>query len=377
MDLRTRQEIVRKIFRDYQKAPKKEKGGILDNLIRLTGYERSYARFVLRNPPKKSQSRVKRSKPSKYQPVFNHLKRLWTVANFACGKILTAAAPVLISSLQKFKEIALDEKEKKLLLAISAATCDRLLKSERKGMALKGRSGTKPGTLLKSQIPVRIFTPWDEERPGFLEIDLVAHCGDSLRDTYLNSFDGVDLATCWTEKQAFRGRGELLTAAAFEIMEGRFPFPVLGLDSDNDSLFINGHFLRMTKRKEITFTRSRPYRKNDQAHIEQKNYSTVRKIVGYKRLETDKELEILNRIYLLLSDYLNFFIPTQKLLRKEHIGAKVKRVYDKAQTPYQRVLSHPGIDREAKIKLRERFKALNPAQLIREINRLVEKYLVG
>lgn len=372
MELKTRKEIIKKIGRDYQKASKKEKGGILDNLIRLTGYERSYARFVLRNPPPKF-GKVKRNKPSKYEPILEHLKKIWAVANFACGKILTCAIPTLVSSLKEFKEIKLTKEAEKLLLSISAATCDRLLKPERKGMTLKGRSGTKLGTLLKSQIPVRIFTPWNEEHPGFLEIDLVAHCGDSLRDTYLNSFDGVDPATCWTEKQAFRGRGELLTLEAFEILEERFPFRILGIDSDNDSLFINGHFLRLTKRKKITFTRSRPYRRNDQAHIEQKNYSTVRKIVGYKRLETEEELKTLNEIYLLLSDYLNFFIPTQKLVRKGHVGARVKRIYGRPQTPYQRVLSHPDINGKIKVGLKKRFKTLNPAHLIREINRKVRK----
>jgi hypothetical protein len=261
------------------------------------------------------------------------------------------------------------------LLKVSAATVDRLLKGDRKRLEIKGKSGTKPGTLLKSQIPVRIFTPWDEQAPGFLEIDLVAHCGESLVDTYINTLDAVDIATTWIEKQALMGKSERLTVAAFEALETRFPFKILGIDSDNGSEFINWHFLRLAQRRQITFTRSRAYRKNDQAHIEQKNFSTVRKIIGYRRLETEKQLAILNTVYQLFSDYLNFFIPALKLVRKEHIGSKVKRIYDKAKTPYQRVLEHPDILEDTKISLRSKHQTLNPAALLRETNKLGKQLL--
>ncbi len=287
------------------------------------------------------------------------------------------AIPELLKSLTRFNEIKVTRKEKKLLLSISHATVDRLLKADRKRLEIKGRSGTKPGTLLKSQIPVRIFTPWDEQTPGFLEIDYVAHCGSSLADTYISSLDAIDIATCWTEKQAALGRSERVTVEAYETLEKRFPFKILGIDSDNDALFINWHFLRMTRRKQITFTRSRVYRKNDQAHIEQKNWSTVRKIIGYQRLETEKQLTILNQIYQLLSSYLNFFIPTLKLVRKEYIGSKVKRIYDKPKTPYQRVLEHPDIPESTKLKLRSKYQTLNPAALLRGINSLTNKLLKG
>jgi len=191
-----------------------------------------------------------------------------------------------------------------------------------------------------------------------------------LVDTYINTLDAVDIATCWTEKQALMGKSERVTIEAFEKMEKRFPFRILGVDSDNGSEFINWHFLRMAQRKQITFTRSRAYRKNDQAHIEQKNFSTVRKIIGYRRLETEKQMVVLNRIYKLLSDYLNFFIPTLKLVRKEHIGSKVKRVYDKPKTPYQRVLEHPDIREDIKVKLKSKYLTLNPLALLREISKL-------
>ena len=367
--------IIRAYALEYKRASKKRKGIILKEVVILTGYHIKHATELLNNPPAKRKKSFKRNKPSKYQIIFPKLKRLWTISNFACGKILVPAIPSLLEQLIRFDELKVTKFEGKLLLKVSAATVDRLLKADRKKFEIKGRSGTKPGPLLKHQIPVRIFTPWDEQKPGFVEIDYVAHCGETLADTYINSLDATDIATTWTEKQACLGRSEKATVEAFEELEGRFPFKILGVDSDNDALFINWHFLRMTKRKQITFTRSRTYRKNDQAHIEQKNWSTVRKVVGYRRLETEKQLKILNQIYKLLSDYLNFFIPTLKLVRKEHIGSRVKRVYDKAKTPYQRVLEHPDIAEDTKLSLKSKYQTLNPAALIRQINKLVNQLL--
>jgi len=370
--------IMRVFAKGYKRAPKKEKGRILSEVIKLTGYYKTYAVELLRGPVRPRQLQViKRSRPSSYLPVFKELKKLWGISNFACGKILVSSMPGLLEQLLKFRELKVSAKQKKLLLKISPATCDRLLKAERKRLEIKGKSGTKPGSLLKHQIPVRIFTPWNEQTPGFVEIDYVAHCGETLADTYINTLDATDIATCWTEKEACLGRSEKVTVEAFEKLEGKFPFPILGVDSDNDVLLINWHFMRMCQRKQITFTRSRAYRKNDQAHIEQKNWSTVRKIVGYKRLETDNQLEILNQIYQLLSDYLNFFISNAKLVRKDHIGSRVKRIYTQPKTAYQRVLEHPGINMEVKKILQEKYQNLNPAQLIRQINKLVSQLLKG
>ncbi len=368
--------IIRAFAKEYKKVGRKEKGRILKEVIRITGYYKTHACELLNNPPKKKPA-IRRYRPSRSLEILPQLKKLWVTANFSCGKILVPAIPELLESLLRFKEIKVSKSDKKLLLKISAATVDRLLKADRKRLEIKGRSGTKPGTLLKHQIPVRIFTPWNEETPGFLEIDLVAHCGESLVDTYINTLDAVDIATTWTEKQAIMGKSERVTIEGFELMEERFPFKILGIDSDNGSEFINWHFLRMAQRKHITFTRSRAYRSNDQAHIEQKNFSTVRKIIGYRRLETEKQLVVLNRIYRLLSDYLNFFIPTLKLVRKEHIGSKVKRIYDKPKTPIIRVLEHPDIREDLKVKLRSKHLTLNPLVLLREVNRLGKQLVQG
>lgn len=373
MDLKTKQEIIRSFAKRYKTGTKKGKGLLISQLIEITGYNRCYARFVLAHSLK--QGKQTRKKTSSYQGVLLPLKKVWKTSNYCCGQLLVAAIPQLIPILKKTGDLSVTEEQEKLLLRVSSATIDRLLKPERKSLGVKGRSGTKPGTLLKHQIPVKIYTLWNEQLAGFLEIDCVAHCGETLRGEYINTLDCIDLATCWSEKQALMGKSELRTRQAFEETEKRFPFPIKGIDSDNGSEFINWHFLRLAKEKQITFTRSRPFKKNDQAHVEQKNYSTVRKIIGYKRLETEKQLEILNHIYQLLSDYHNSFIPTMKLEKKERIGSRIKRVYGKPKTPYQRVLEHPAIDKKVKLKLTQKYQTLNPVLLLKQINKLVEELL--
>lgn len=373
MDLKTKQEIIRSLAKQYKTGAKKQKGVLVSQLVELTGYNRCYARLVLSHPP--GQGKQTRRKTSSYQMVLLPLKKLWKTSNYCCGQLLVAAISQLLPVLKKTGDLVVTEEQEKLLFQISSATIDRLLKHERKKLGVKGRSGTKPGTLLKHQIPVKIYTPWDEQLPGFLEIDCVAHCGETLRGEYINTLDCIDLATCWSEKQALMGKSELRTRQAFEETEKRFPFQIKGIDSDNGSEFINWHFLKLAKEKQITFTRSRPFKKNDQAHVEQKNYSTVRKIIGYKRLETEAQLTILNQVYVLLSDYHNFFIPTMKLEKKERIGARIKRVYGKPKTPYQRVLDHPTIDEQVRQKLKEKYQTLNPVLLLKQINKLVETLL--
>lgn len=371
MDGKTKKAVVEIFARGYRRATKKGKNLILTELIQLTGYNRCYARYILRNPSSQQIPKIRAKRRSIYTFILPKLRKIWQTANYACGKLLVVMIPEFLLQLEKYGEIQVTDDERKLLLRVSSSTIDRLLRNDKKAHGIKGRSGTKPGTLLKSQIPIKIFTPWNERKPGYTEIDLVAHCGDTLRGDFINTLDTVDIATGWSEKQALMGKGEYATLKAYDALEKRYPFPILGIDCDNGSEFINAHFFRMTQKRKITFTRARSGRKNDQAHIEQQNYSTVRKIVGYQRFETEKHLEVLNKIYGLLSDYLNFFIPTFKLVKKERIGSKIKRIYDSPKTPYQRVLEHPDIPEETKQKLKSKYESLNPAALLREINKLV------
>lgn len=257
----------------------------------------------------------------------------------------------------------LEPETKRLLTGMSRATIDRCLKKARLTHPQHGLSTTKPGSLLKQAIPVRTFTPWEEERPGFLEIDLVAHCGQSVEGVYLNTLTATDLATGWTECRALPNKTQAVVSQAIETMRHDLPFPLLGLDSDNGSEFINDNLYRYCITQQITFTRSRPYQKNDQARVEQKNWSVVRHTVGYDRLESPEELALLTAIYADLRLYINFFQPVLKLIAKERLDGKTIRTYDQAQTPYRRVLALDSLPLQIKARLTAQYVQLNPVTL--------------
>jgi len=253
------------------------------------------------------------------------------------------------------------------------ATIDRLLKPARRGMTPHGRSTTKPGTLLKKSIPIRTWADWDDLKPGFVEIDLVAHCGESTHGKYLETLDVVDVATGWCECIVPRNQGQQAIFAALLEIRQRFPVPLLGIDSDNDGAFINQHLQRYCAEEKITFTRSRPYKKNDQAHVEGKNWTAVRQYVGYMRFEGDLARIALNALYKDLRLYINFFQPMMKLKEKIRVDGKVKKVYDVAQTPYQRLLASSDVSEEAKQKLRALYPTLNPVKLLASIETQLDK----
>jgi hypothetical protein len=281
----------------------------------------------------------------------------------------------VICILERHKEIRLDRDTRKKLYKISSATIDRLLAEERKKQTLKGRSHTKPGTLLKSQIPIRTFSEWDEKSPGFVEIDLVGHDGGDARGEFIQTLDVTDVCTGWTETQAVRNKAQVWVFEALKDIQGRLPFELLGIDSDNGSEFINDHLSRFCEDRHITFTRARPYRKNDNCFVEQKNYSVVRRAVGYYRYDTEEERNTLNELYGHLRLYTNFFQPVMKLIEKTRIGSKVIKKYDKPRTPYQRVLESPLVPDGKKQQLKGQYVTLNPAELKRKITKLQQKLL--
>ena len=284
-----------------------------------------------------------------------------------------AVLPETVRVLEKHKEIKLSGDVREKLLSISASTADRLLSGERKKFELKSRSKTRPGSLLKHQIPIRTFSEWDDCRPGFLEMDLVGHDGGNPSGDFCQSLDATDVATAWTEVRAVKNKAQKWVFAALEDISEALPFPLLGVDSDNGSEFINAELKRYCEAEGVTFTRSRPYRKNDSCFVEQKNYTAVRRNVGYMRYDTDEELETLNRLYSVLCPYINFFLPSMKLVEKERVGSKVTKRYDEPKTPYARALTSPEVDDLVKRKLRRQYKRLNPAQLKREILELQDK----
>lgn len=372
MDLRTRLNIIKSIQPRYKKASKKEKRMILNEIVGVTGYNRKHAIVILGKKLGRKKS-VKRYRISKYQPVRWQLRKLWIISNFASGKRLVPALPIYLDALLRHKELKVKAWEKKLLLSISAATCDRLLKVDRRRINIKGRSRTKPGTLLKHQIPIKMWTDWDDAKPGFLEIDSVHHCGGDLNGDYIYTLDTQDVATGWNECCAHLGKGEIRTIQALETIRKRLPFPLLGIDFDCGGEFVNYHLIRYSQRNQITYTRAREGMKNDQNYIEQQNYSVVRRFVGYTRLDTQEQLAILNELYEKLSSYQNFFQPVMRLKEKIRDGAHVTRKYAKPKTAYQRVLESPDISDGVKQNLKGRFLTLNPLKLIIEITSLGKK----
>jgi hypothetical protein len=390
LKMKARQEVTAVTAGQYRGATKKEKRVLLDQFVSTTGYSRWYARLVLRHEGRRTQvdrqtvvlavrsgsGRRVRKRPRIYdEKVETALLKLWRIMDYICGKRLQPILPELVTVLERHNEFRCDRETRAKLLRISAATIDRLLKPERRKHELRGRSGTKPGTLLKKQIPIRTFADWDEQQPGFAEIDLVGHDGGVAAGDYCQSLDLTDIATTWTETEAVRNKAQAWVFEALKNLRKNLPFPLLGLDSDNGSEFINQQLSSYCQLEKLTFTRSRPYRKNDNCFVEQKNYSVVRRAVGYQRYDTEAQLQLLNELYAHLRLYTNFFQPTMKLQSKERVGSKVTKRYDRAQTPYQRVLATPQIAKAKKDLLRAKYETLNPAALKRKITRLQERLL--
>jgi hypothetical protein len=375
MSLKSKCELIEAVRPRYLKARKSEKQKILDELTCATGYHRKHAIRALKNQIQVQNHLKGKSKTFRtiYRgEVVQALEQIWEIYGHICSKRLQPILPEAIKVLERCQEINLTKDTKELLLKISSASIDRCLRPVRI-QSRHGLSTTKPGSLLKNLIPVRTFTAWDEERPGFMEIDLVAHCGNTTEGQYLNTLTCTDLSTGWTDVTALPHRSQEAVSEAIQRMRARLPFPLLGIDSDNGSEFINDLLYRYCLDEKITFTRSRPYQKNDQAHVEQKNWSVVRHTVGYDRWETEQEFTILESIHADLRLYINFFQPSFKLFAKQRIGNRTLKRYDTAKTPYQRVLERTDIPLEAKAKLMNLYVQLNPAELRRSIDRKTAK----
>ncbi len=370
MSLKSKHELLEVVRPRYLKATKIEKQKMLDEFTAATGYHRKHAIRVLKNQSQVQNHLNRKTKTYKtlYRgEVVQVLEQIWEIYGHICSKRLQPFLPEAIKVLERCKEIEFSNDTKELLLKISSASIDRCLRPVRIKTP-HGLSTTKPGSLLKNLIPVRTFTEWDAEQPGFMEIDLVAHCGNTTEGQYLNTLTCTDISTGWTDVTALPRRSKEAVSQAIHRMRQRLPFPLLGIDSDNGSEFINDLLYGYCLDEKITFTRSRPYKKNDQAHVEQKNWSVVRHTVGYDRWETDQEFAILESIYADLRLYINFFQPSFKLIAKERIGNKTIKRYDTAKTPYQRVLERKDISLESKARLMNLYVQLNPAELRRSID---------
>jgi len=388
LDVKVRKVISNTVAKRYKKSRKKEKSKILDEFTKITGYNRSYASWLLNNLGKKlivykDGKRIvlvgediklkKRKRPVIYdEKVINELKKIWTILDFPCGKRLAPFMDEAIKALEK-SGISLEEEIKNKLRNMSAATIDRKLKSYKRRLDLKRRNKTKPGSLLKSQIPVRTYSEWNEKMPGFIEIDLVDHSGGIERGIFAQTLNATDIFTGWTETICVENKSQVRVFEGLIKIINNFPFPILGIDSDNGSEFINHHLVKFCEERKITFTKSRPYKKNDSCYVEQKNWSVVRRTVGYLRYETKQEVEIINQIYKYLRLFTNYFQPQVKCIEKIRIGSKIKKRYDKPKTPYQRIIECDQIDSKTKEKLKKIYEELDIVKIKKKIVKLADK----
>ncbi|MBT5212926.1 MAG: transposase family protein [Candidatus Marinimicrobia bacterium] len=366
---KARRELIEVMRPQYQTASWLDKMKILDGIVAATKYDRKYATRLLNKPiVKKGENfNKKKQNPRLYdEHVKNALFSVWYSANQICSKRLVPFLPDFVESLERHGHLRLTKDVKDKLLKISPATVDRMLKPERQRIG-KSPGTTKSGSLLKHQIKVRTFTDWDDVIPGFLEIDTVAHCGGDISGQFINTLTLVDIATGWVELIPLLRKSPSDVIAGLNIVKKLLPFSMLGLDTDNGSEFINFDVLDYCEENEITFTRSRAYRKNDQAHVEEKNGSIVRRLVGYDRFEGKQAWIAMSQLYRYLRNYINFFQPSMKLASKSRQGAKVTKKYHAAKTPYQRILINDAISNSVKNKLGQQYYKLDPVKLMDQL----------
>ena len=392
LDMKTRKKICGKIFKRYQKAGKKEKGRILDEYAQTLDLNRDYLAHLLTNwekkryaisggklvkytakPPVKGHDKAaggkKTGRPEKYHKAFvSVLTAVWELFDYQCGKLLSPLLRGIIDFL--VLEFNLSEDLRRLLLSASPATIDRKLKKEKQRFRLKGIRTTKPGSLLKSQIPVRVYFDRNEKRPGFFELDTVSHCGANASGQFCQTLTLTDVGSGWTEVCALLNNAHRWVKEQIALTYAALPFPMLGIDSDNGGEFINHQVLDWCIQNNIKFTRGRPYRKNDNCFVEQKNGDVVRKTVGYDRFQGQNALTALSDVYRFLNPLLNYWYPTLRLIAKEKLpSGRYKKIYEKdPKPPYQRLLESPVISDECKQELRRRAALLNPIELKRALD---------
>lgn len=367
LSLKTRQELQQVIAERYRSATRQEKQQILDEFTQVTGFHRKHAIRALQGTSREAGEPAPRSRLYD-EATRQALILLWEAADRICGKRLKPIVPTLLDAMERHGHLALDTVVRQRLIVMSAATMDRLLQPVRE-VARQGRRRTALNTTMRKSIAVRTFGDWNNPPPGYFEMDLVAHCGRSVAGSHAHSLVLTDVATGWTEAAALIVREQTLIAFTLDEIRAQLPFPMLGLDVDNDSAFINETLVNFCRNRQIELTRCRAYHKNDQAWIEQKNGAVIRKMVGYGRLEGVTDTTALGYLHQQARWYVNFFQPSFKLQSKTRQGAKVTKKYHQPATPYKRLLAHTQVGEICKEKLRRIFSTLDPVQLLQQIRR--------
>ncbi len=374
MKLKFKMEYLKKIYYRYHKSSKQQKKQILDEFCQNCNYNRKYAIRLLNDiPPEDRCNRPRKRNFIYLEQTISILETIWEASGYLWSVRLKSALPIWIPwARQRFH---ITEEIEKQLLSISPSTIDRRLKNKKHLIKKRIYSSTRPGYLLKHQIPIKTDN-WDVNKPGFLELDLVSHGGSSAEGDYIHSLNCTDIHTTWTETRAIMGRGETSTLNAIQEIKDALPFPLLAIDPDNDQAFINWHLKKFCDKHKIQFTRSRPYKKDDNAHIEQKNWTHVRKIFGYCRYDSEEALVMMNDLYRNeLRWFMNFFLPSVKLIKKIRIGSKLKRVYDSPKTPFQRLCEckKKYVYPEKIKELKKLFLSFNPFELGKTIEKKLNK----
>ena len=372
MSQNSKWEYLKAIYTRYRKASKELRTVILNEFCHVCGYHRKYAIRLLNGPaPQKPASARKTRRPSYPAKVISVLSLIWEAAGYPCSQRLKALLPLWLPWAQKRFPLSAQLQEQ--LLSISPSTIDRRLKAKRRLLKKRLYGRTKPGTLLKHHIPIKTDS-WDVSTPGFTEIDLVSHSGNSETGEFIHSLNVTDIHSTWVESRAVMGKGQAGVLDAMKEIEQALPFKLLGIDSDNGSEFINYHLKAFCDQKQIQFTRGRPYKKNDNAHIEQKNWTHVRKIFGYLRYDALPAQQAMNDLYRNeLRTLQNLFLPSMKLIGKVRVGSKLTRRYDKPQTPLERVAACPQADPLKLAELQKLRDATDPFALAKTVEQKLER----
>ncbi len=370
LTLMERQTLARLFAKKYRLATKSQKRTILDEFTSHSGLNRNYSSRLLSGDP---AAKKKKSKPSgrtiKYDDaVRKAVEEIWEILDYICSKRLVAAFPEMVARLEHFKEIKIDSDTKKNLMKISASTVERLLGPARKKLGRRGASMTKSGKYIIDRIPIKTFGEWTDTPPGFAQMDLVAHNGGNVFGGFMHTLTSTDVCSGWTLCNLVRDKTEFQMLKGLFAMRNGFPFPLRGMHSDNGGEFINKTVIRFAEKNAVEFTRGRPYKKNDCARVEQKNYSITRRNTGYLRYDRPEHAGILKELYEYLNLYVNYFQPIMMLVEKHRIGAKAIKKYDLPRTPYQRLLERGDIAVSVKKSMRKIYRALNPRELKRKIN---------
>lgn len=368
-------ELLPKLQARYALRGRAGRSRMLDELCEDHGYERKYAIKLLGGRVPAPSGRRHPGPERQYTAIEPVVRTIWLAAEQPCGKRLGPALGLWLPHYERHHG-KVSARQRELLKAVSPATLDRLLAPAR-AQHVRGRCGTKPGSLLKTEIPIRTGS-WDVSRPGYLEADSVAHCGGTLAGDFIWSLTYTDIATAWTEGRAVWNKGAAGVLAATREMEAGLPFALLGFDCDNGSEFLNHHLLHylQARRRPVAFTRSRPYHKDDNAHVEQKNWMWPRQLLGYDRLASPDLVPAINALYQeAWGPLMNFFLPGLKLTDKWREKSAWKKRYEPAQTAYQRLMAGGVLGRKARQQLRERYEALDPFVLKQEVERRLKPIL--